>query len=315
MLKDAYGRNLQYLRVSLTDQCNLRCQYCMPAEGLCFTQKEDRLSTELLEIVHTFIDLGITKIRLTGGEPMLRPDFDAICQGISQYKEMGLEQLCVTTNGLFLEREKDLLSLGVDRWNLSLDTLDPNRYATLTRGGDLARFLRGLERLEASSAQVIKLNTVLLGGINDDEIEALYAFAQQHQFLLRFIELMPMGEAQHWPKEAFLSCETVLERMGGLERFGVDGVAELWKKPEDLMPLGLIRPISCRFCQDCNRLRLTADGKLKTCLHSYEEIPLRGLSEEERRRQILTAIDRKAERHHLEEGASQTPRWMSQIGG
>ena len=276
-MKDSYGREIDYLRVSVTDRCNLRCMYCMPPDGVRKLAHDDILSfEEIAEIAGAAVRLGIRKIRLTGGEPLLR-------QGIIDLTGMlsalpGLEELTLTTNGLLLPRmARGLKAAGVSRVNISLDTLDPTKYVRITRGGNLTEALSGIRAAEEAGLTPVKLNTVLIGGFNDDEIPAFAELTRARPLEVRFIELMPMVPGCFTP-EAYIGGQTVLDRLPELIALeSRDGIGEMFRLPGCKGRIGLIRPVTRPFCDFCSRLRLTSDGKLKTCLHTNDEYPLRGL--------------------------------------
>ncbi len=318
-MRDTYQREIRYLRISLTDRCNLRCVYCMPPEGVEKRDHRDILSLEEIgEIAREAVALGVRKIRLTGGEPLVRRGMLSLCRGLRAIPE--LRELALTTNGLLLpDMAAELKAAGVDRVNISLDTLDPLKYRKITRGGSLDGVLAGIRAARDAGLTPLKLNCVLIGGFNDDEIPALAALTREEPVEVRFIELMPIGDAAAFGPEAYLPCEAVLERLPELEPVEeeLSGVAERFRLPGAAGTVGLIRPLSRCFCAQCDRIRLTADGCLKPCLHSREEIPLRGLRGEALREKLAEAILRKPERHgELSASArSEAARDMNQIGG
>ncbi len=314
-MRDDYGRSIEYLRLSVTDKCNLRCQYCMPESGVPILPHSDILRVEeCVAIAEAAVSLGITKIRITGGEPLVRKGILEICRGIGALP--GLGELCLTTNGLLLTRyAKDLHAAGVDRLNISLDTLDAAKYRRITRWGEFKDAWAGIEAAEAAGFDNIKLNAVLMGGVNDDEIPALVELTRDKPYEVRFIELMPIGECAHWEKVRFLPAETVLAACPALVPLPAKGVAERYQMPGYLGTVGLIRPLSHRFCGDCNRIRVTADGMLKPCLHSSEEISLRGLAGEALLVAMRAGITKKPMSHHMVERGSDTNRTMNRIGG
>ncbi|NCB06383.1 MAG: GTP 3',8-cyclase MoaA, partial [Clostridia bacterium] len=275
-MRDALGRELSDLRLSVTDLCNYRCRYCMPAQGVPKRGHEEILSVEeCVEIAGAAILLGVKKVRLTGGEPLVRHGVIDIARGIGALA--GLEELCMTTNGALLPKyARKLREAGVRRVNLSLDTLRPERFSALTRLGTLNEALAGL-RVAVDVFEQVKINAVLMGGVNDDEILDLIGLTQQWPVEVRFIELMPMGETQNWPAQRFVSADAVLTACPKLLPLSPSGVAERYRLPGAAGTVGLIRPMTHSFCASCGRIRVTADGKLKPCLHSREEIPLRGL--------------------------------------
>ena len=316
-MQDQYGRVIDYLRISVTDRCDFRCRYCMPAEGVLKRTHAEMLSfEEISEIASAAIGLGIRKIRLTGGEPLVRKGIETLCRSLKS--NPGLQELTLTTNGALLAGKAAVLrDAGVDRLNISLDTLREERFRAVTRSGSLSDTLRGIEAAEKAGFTGTKINAVLIGGFNDDEIPDLVALTRERDLSVRFIELMPIGEAAVWPKSAFLDAGIVPERVPELELIGSDGVAELYRLPGAIGKVGLIRPLSHSFCGRCSRIRLTADGMLKPCLHSNMEIPLRGLHGEQLREAIEYGIYQKPAQHYiLRDGISGTGnRLMSEIGG
>ena len=316
-MKDTYGREIDYLRISLTDLCNLRCVYCMPPEGVDKRAHGSMLTLEETEeIARAAVGLGIKKIRLTGGEPLVKRGITQLCRALSEIG--GLEELTITTNGILLPKmAKELKAAGVDRVNISLDTLDREKYARLTRGGSLDDALAGIQAAREAGFENIKLNAVLIGGVNDDEIAALAALTVDEPLEMRFIELMPIGHSP-FPKEAYISAEAVLDALPELRPLNLcRGVAELYALPGAAGTVGLIRPMSCDFCRRCSRLRLTADGYIKTCLHTEKETPLRGLHGDELTQALKKAIENKPlRRGELSfEEHSAAGRSMNEIGG
>ena len=314
-MMDQYGRTIDYLRLSVTDLCNYRCRYCMPAEGVEKGPHGSILTVEeLVEIGEAAVKLGVRKIRLTGGEPLVRRGILDICRGLRAIPE--LKELCLTTNGSLLpELAQPLREAGVDRLNISLDTLKPERFQEITRRGTLDEVMKGIRAAEDAGFQNLKLDTVLMGGVNDDEIGDFLALTMEHPWEVRFIELMAMGPCAAWPKERFLPVTEVLRRFPQLEKIRPNGVARRYRLPGAVGTAGLIAPVSYEFCGDCRRIRVTADGRLKGCLHSREEIPLRGLHGDALTEALRRGILQKPRQHHLTEHASDTPRTMNQIGG
>ena len=314
-MRDSCGRTIDYLRLSVTDLCNYRCQYCMPPEGVEKRLHSDILSIEeLAEIAAAAVRCGVKKIRLTGGEPLVRRGLPDLCRMLRAIP--GLAELCLTTNGSLLPQlARPLRDAGVDRLNISLDTLRPDRFAEMTRLGHLSDALAGIEAAEAAGFHTLKLDTVLIGGFNDDEIDDFINLTREHPWEVRFIELMPMGPCAEWDKSCFLSGDTVLQKVPALQQIESCGVARRYRLPGAMGTVGLISPVNHDFCAQCRRIRVTADGKLKGCLHSAEELPLRGLHGKELEDAIRQGILQKPERHHLTERRSDTPRNMNQIGG
>lgn len=313
-MRDRYNREIDYLRISVTDLCNYRCQYCMPSEGIEKKCHNEILSFERIEqIVRVAAKYGIKKLRLTGGEPLVRKDIASLCRSLKSID--GIEEICMTTNATLLKSmAKELKDSGVDRLNISIDTLDSDKYREMTRNGNLSDVLEGIE-LAMELGFKIKLNIVLIGGFNDMEIPELVALTKDRDISVRFIELMQIGETANWSKDKFISNETVLEVMPELEELEVEGVAKLYRVPGWKGTVGLISPVSSCFCEDCNRIRLTSDGKLKPCLHSSDEIDLSRLGLEELDEVLRSAIYHKPEKHHLDETGSESIRNMNRIGG
>lgn len=314
-MTDDYGRNIRYLRLSVTDLCQLRCVYCMPEQGV------DKLGhgrimmvEECVELCRACAQLGIDKIRITGGEPLVRRGIIDICRGIGEID--GIKELCLTTNGLLLPGcARELAEAGVSRLNVSLDTLNAEKYRRITRVGELSGALAGLEAAEKYFKNT-KINCVLMGGVNDDEIPALVGLTRERAIDLRFIELMPIGECAGWERARFIGGDAVLAAVPELTPCGSSGVSRMYRVPGWAGRVGLISPMSHKFCADCNRIRVTADGKLKPCLHSAEEIPLRGLHGEALLEAIARAIRAKPVSHVMSEtGHSDSRRGMSGIGG
>lgn len=315
-MKDSFGREIRYMRISVTDLCNLRCNYCMPAEGVKKRPHAEILSVEeTVAAARAAANCGIRKIRLTGGEPLVRHGIVEICEGIAAIE--GIKELCMTTNAILLPGYAAALrEAGLQRLNISLDTLDAEKFRRISRVGELRDALCGLETAVANGFSPIKLNTVLIGGINDDEIRALADFAEKGGFELRFIELMPMGVCAQWEKERFVGVSRVLEAMPELQPVGAEGVTRLYEAPGRASRIGLISPMTAHFCPSCDRIRLTADGRLKPCLHSAEEIQLRGLSSEKMEEAIRRTIADKPRCHEMgPDSPSQSGRDMNEIGG
>lgn len=314
-MHDGFGRTITYLRLSVTDLCNFRCRYCMPDDGVCKRRHEDILTVEeCIEIAEAAAACGVSKVRLTGGEPLVRRGILGICEGIA--KIPGITEVCLTTNGdLLAEMAADLKSAGVTRLNISLDTLHPERFADITRRDRFSRVMDGIAAAEAVGFSELKINTVLLGGCNEDEIPDFVELTRNHAWQVRFIELMPMGVSADWPKECFLPAEAVLQHCPRLEREGESGVASIYRIPGYAGTVGLITPMSHRFCASCDRIRVTADGRLKPCLHSDQEIPLKGLHGQALLRAMEEGIVKKPACHRLEQGSSDARRDMNEIGG
>ncbi len=318
-LKDSFGRKINYLRISLTDRCNLRCKYCMPESGIDKFSHDDMLTLEeVYEITKIFVELGIDKIRFTGGEPLVRRGIVDLIAKVSKLD--GIKEIAMTTNGILLKRfAKDLKEAGLNRVNVSLDTLDANKYKNITRGGSLEEFWEGIKEAKRVGLRPIKINTVLMGGFNDSEIGDFIGMTRDEKIDVRFIELMPIGEAASWAKEKFVSNSTILEKVKDLVPVlgeDISSPATYYKLPDAKGRVGIINPISCKFCKNCNRIRLTSQGMLKLCLHSNREIDIKAVlrSGEDIKSLLLRSVLTKEKSHHLEDGIY-IDRNMNQIGG
>lgn len=315
---DQFGRNITYLRLSVTELCNLRCRYCMPAEGVCKKSHADMLTEdEMILAVEAAASLGITKLRITGGEPLVKKNILSICRRAAAVP--GIKEVCLTTNGILLPQlAKPLREAGVRRLNLSLDTLNPDKYAYITRIGRIEDFWRGFHAALDAGFDKIKLNAVLVGGFNDDEIVPLAELTKQYPVDMRFIEMMPMCDSARFGPDAYIPFTRALEALPEAQPVPKDsGVAKLYRLPGAKGNIGLISPVSAHFCGDCNRIRLTADGKVKPCLHSNAEYPLKGLDSEGMRVQLEKAIWGKPKWHGDLDAVhhSGAGRNMNQIGG
>jgi cyclic pyranopterin phosphate synthase len=323
---DAFGRAMTYLRISLTDRCNFRCLYCMPAIGMKFQPKEEHLTDgELLRLIGLFAKTGVTKIRLTGGEPTIRPRLVELVRGIKSFP--GIKEVSMTTNALLLGRlAAGLAEAGLDRVNVSIDTLDPDRFKVMTRGGRLDLVWQGIEAADAAGMRPIKLNSVVVKGQNDEEVVDLAALTIERPWQVRFLEIMPMEGVGDVYDENLVTSQATQARLkahyGPLEQVASDPAdpARTWRIPGAAGTIGFISPVSEPFCASCNRVRLTADGKLRLCLLRPDEADLRdlmraGADDEALERAIRAAIWRKPWGHGLAEGERETVRGMSQIGG
>jgi cyclic pyranopterin phosphate synthase len=323
---DAYGRQMTYLRISLTDRCNFRCVYCMPAIGMKFQPRDELLTDEeLLRAVRLCARIGFTKLRLTGGEPTIRPHLVELVREMKSFP--GIEEISMTTNALLLSRmADDLKQAGLDRINVSLDTLDPDKFKTMTRGGRLDLVWAGLEAADAVGLTPIKINAVVVKDQNDREVADLAALTITRAWQVRFLEIMPMeGVGSVYDEGLVTSAETQARleaRFGSLIPVETPpgDPARVWRLPGAVGTVGFISPVSAPFCAHCNRVRLTADGKLRLCLLRNDEIELRdlmraGCDDEMLERQMRTGIWRKPWGHGLAEGDRNIGRGMSQIGG
>ena len=350
---DNYGREINYLRLSVTQLCNLRCRYCMPEDGVCKKRHDEMLSQEeMISAVRAAADLGIKKLRITGGEPLVKKNIVSICSQAASVS--GIEQVCLTTNGVLLpELAASLRKAGVSRLNISLDTLNEEKYKYITRIGSLGDALRGLDAAFDAGFEKVKINAVLIGGFNDSEIPDLAGLTMKYPVDVRFIELMPMYDSGDFGPDAFIPGSVVLKMLPGLSecqsageslptdgslrtksersRYTDDrsaamapdvneidnGVAKLYSLPDALGRVGIISPLSSHFCSECNRIRITADGKIKPCLHSSAEYSIKGLTQDQMEERIKEAILAKPQWHGELSSVSRSRanRNMNQIGG
>jgi cyclic pyranopterin phosphate synthase len=323
---DAYGRQMSYLRISLTDRCNFRCVYCMPAIGMKFQPRDELLTDdELLRVVGICAKLGFTKLRLTGGEPTIRPHLVELVRAMKAFA--GIAEISMTTNALLLSRlAADLKEAGLDRINVSMDTLDPDKFKVMTRGGRFDLVWAGLQAADAVELTPIKINAVVVRGQNDDEVGDLAALTIARDWQVRFLEIMPMEGVGMVYDEGLVTSAETQERLEA--QFGPlipveappGDPARVWRLPGATGTVGFISPVSAPFCAHCNRVRLTADGKLRLCLLRHDEIDLRdlmraGADDQTVERQIRQGIWRKPWGHGLAEGDRNIGRGMSQIGG
>ena len=315
---DTYGRKITYLRLSVTELCNLRCRYCMPEDGVCKKKHEDMLTQEeMVTAVRAAAALGISKLRITGGEPLVKSNIVDLCHEASSVP--GIREVCLTTNGTLLPKlAAPLRKAGVNRLNISLDSLDEKKYHYITRVGVLQEALTGIEAALSAGFDKIKINTVLVGGFNDDEIASLAALTRRYPVDVRFIELMPMYDSGDFGPEAFIPYTVVTDRMPELIPVPADGgVAKLYRLPDAQGNIGLISPVSAHFCSECNRIRITADGKIKPCLHSSDEFSIKGMDYYGMLDTIRSAILSKPQWHGelSYSERSRANRNMNQIGG
>ncbi len=326
MAHDRYGRRLHYLRISLTDHCNLRCVYCMPEDMTFRPNHELMQDDEVLFFVRLFADLGFDKIRLTGGEPTVRAGVVDLVRGIAATP--GIRTVTMTTNGILLPRlARALAQAGLKRVNISLDTLDPAKFRRLTRWGDLEDVLEGIRAAEEAGLQPIKINAVVVRGYNEEDVVPLAGLTLDRPWQVRFIEMMPFAGATEVQRTLVVTVPEMMARLraayGGLEPVDggrLDGEARLYRLPGARGTVGFIATLSQPFCASCTRVRLTADGHLRLCLLREKEVdlltPLRqGASREALRRQITDALWAKPWGHGLAQGEIPLNRTMSQIGG
>lgn len=326
-MQDKFNRDIDYLRVSVTDRCNLRCIYCMPEEGVTLAEHDEVLTLEeITKIVRSAVTVGIKKIRITGGEALVRKGIVNLIKMIKNIP--GIEEVSLTTNGILLsEMAGQLYNAGLDRVNISLDTLDTEKYARITRGGKLSKVWLGIESAIEKEFHPVKLNVVAIKGFNDHEIIDFAELTQKMPVHVRFIELMPIGAGERMSLGGFISAEEILNQikqtytLEPVEEVLGAGPAKYLRIPGAQGTIGVISAISNHFCNKCNRLRLTAEGQLRPCLSSPEEIdlktPLRqGKNEKELAEYILKAIKSKPEQHEMQKnGWGKNKRIMTQLGG
>lgn len=324
-LIDPFGRRIEYVRLSVTDRCNLRCFYCLPRGFSDFAEPEAWLGFDEIErVVGVFARLGVSKVRLTGGEPLVRRDLPDLAARLSQLP--GITDLSLSTNGVLLAHKVEALrEAGVRRVNVSLDTLKPERFAEITGGGRLDKVIEGLMTAKRAGFAPIKINMLALKGINEDEFEDMVVFCLENDFTLRLIETMPVGNAGDETMKHYLDLQEVRQRLA--RRFDLipgvmpgGGPARYLQVAGTSMRIGFITPISRHFCATCNRVRLSADGTLYLCLgqnHQYALRPLLrgGATDTEIEAAILAALALKPERHEFRERPQQVVRFMSMTGG
>ncbi len=324
---DSCGRNINYLRISVTDRCNLRCQYCMPIDGVSNIGHTGILSLEAIaRLAKIGADVGIRKIRLTGGEPLVRKNLNQLISYISEIET--IDDIALTTNGLlFAPLADDLKAAGLTRVNFSLDSLVEEKYRYITRNGELKKVLDSIEKALELELHPIKINMVAIRGFNDDELIDFADLAYKYPLHIRFIEFMPIGDLLFWRPERMMSSQEIRERIQ--EKYHLEegskikgnGPARYYNMVGAKGSLGFISPMSNHFCANCNRIRLTAEGKLRGCLHDQGEVDLRepmigGASDEELQQLFVKAISSKPNQHHMDTGwGEDNSRKMYQIGG
>ena len=326
-LVDGFNRPIDYLRVSVTDKCNLRCVYCMPEGGLPWLRREDILTyEEIASIVAAAATVGVRAIRLTGGEPLVRRDLARLVDSIARID--GIEDIALSTNGLLLaEQLPDLVSAGLRRVNVSLDTLQPQRFEAIARRPGLERVIEGIDAAIAAGLTPVKINCVVMRGQNDDEIEAFAELTRRQAVFVRFIEVMPVHENVELARDGYVSSDEILERVRGVGALEPsagppgNGPARYFAFPGALGAVGVISPLSHDYCERCNRVRLTADGRLRLCLFGDHALDLRtpvraGAARGELAAVLRSAMLIKPERHHLRLGETASRmRAFSEIGG
>lgn len=327
-LIDSYRRRIEYLRISVTDRCNLRCVYCMPAEGIRPMPHQEILTfEEILHVVRQSVRLGIRHVRITGGEPLVRKGIVGFIERLACVE--GIEDVAMTTNAVLLAQFADALKqAGLQRVNISLDTLDAAKFAVITRGGEIETVHAGIAAALAADLSPVKLNCVVMRGVNDDEVGVFARLTRDRPLHVRFIEFMPIGSDQALWGEQFIAVDAIKRQVeatvGPLQPATVPGggPARYWRLPEAVGTVGFISPVSEHFCAECNRLRLTADGKIRPCLLSDEEFDLKkrlrsGEPEPDITDILRAAAARKHKSHCLADAAvaAAFQRRMSQIGG
>lgn len=326
-LHDGHGRRIGDVRISVTDRCNFRCQYCMPADGLPWLERADVLTFEEIErLVRLLSEIGVHDVRLTGGEPLVRRDFPRLVELLAALP--GVHDLSVTTNGYLLERDAAaLVAAGVDRFNVSIDSLQRDRFFAMTRRDALPQVLRGLDALAAfPRAHPIKVNAVALRGFTEQEAIPFAEFAREHPYEVRFIEFMPLDADHAWTRDQVLTGEEIRAAIDAVHPLEPEprepsATARVYRFADGRGRIGFINPVSEPFCGDCNRIRITADGNLRTCLFSLNETSLRdplraGAGDDELIAVVRDAVWRKELKHHVNDaGFTQPARTMSAIGG
>jgi GTP 3',8-cyclase len=324
---DGHGRSIGDVRISVTDRCNFRCQYCMPAEGLPWLDRDEILTfEEITRVVALLASMGVHDVRLTGGEPLVRRDFPKLAAMLSPLED--IHDLSITTNGFLLERDAEaLVAAGVNRFNVSIDSLQQDRFFELTRRDALPRVMRGLEHLASfPEAHPIKINAVAIRDFTEEEVLPFAKMARETPYEIRFIEFMPLDADQEWTPDQVLSGDEIralIEEVYPLEPEPREpsATARVYRFADGQGRIGFINPVSEPFCGDCNRIRLTAEGKLRTCLFSLNETDLReplraGADDDELEEIIRDAVWRKELKHHVGEAGFVRPaRSMSAIGG
>ncbi len=326
-MRDQFGRKIDYLRLSVTDRCNLRCRYCMPEDGVPYKPHDSMMTYEEIErLLRLLVELGIRRVRITGGEPLVRKDLIPFIGRISALP--GLTDLALTTNGILLAGlASDLKAAGITRVNISLDTLDPGKFADLTRRGGLDQVLKGVDTALELGFSPVKLNCVVIRGFNDEELLAFAGLTRERPLHVRFIELMPLGGSQPWSADRLVPAAEIRHRIeaenGPLEPALVAGAgpAKYLRLPGAAGTVGFISAMSEHFCQGCNRIRLSADGKLNPCLGALTAVDIlgrlrSGASDAELREALAAAVRLKPVEHHMGDlGSEASGRRMSAIGG
>lgn len=319
-MQDGNGRKINYIRVSLTDRCNLRCVYCMPEGGIDKKEHHEIIRhEEIIKILKASASLGINKVRFTGGEPLIVKGVDRLINETSKIN--GIEDISITTNGILLNSMvNELKKAGLKRVNISLDSLKEDKFKKITRGGNIQDVFQAIEKCINLGIKPVKINTVLIKGINDDEITDLIKLTKDYPVHVRFIELMPIGEGLNYYDTGFISSEQVISEQRELVPLNsnISSTASLFKLLNSKGTVGFISPLSCKFCSNCNRIRLTSSGTIKPCLHSDTEFDLKKYldSEVSLISELKEIIYNKPAEHNLEnDGKSRSKRDMFEIGG
>ena len=324
-LTDKYGRNIEYLRLSVTDRCDLRCNYCIPKGFKDFSEPEDWLTFDEIErIIRIFGELGTRRIRITGGEPLVRKNIPELAARLSELP--GIEDLSLSTNATRLKKQAaPLKQAGISRINVSLDTLRPDLFKEITGGGKLEKVIDGLLASKEAGFQPVKINMVVMRGVNDTEVENMVQFCIDHDFTLRFIEAMPMGDTGREANKQYIPLDEIHDRLAKkytLTKANMNGggPARYVRVNDTELRIGFITPISQHFCDTCNRVRLSVDGTLYLCLGQEDNYPLRdilraGVTDDELKQHIQNAIDLKPQKHEFSEQPGKLVRFMSMTGG
>jgi cyclic pyranopterin phosphate synthase len=326
--RDSFGRTISNLRISVTDRCNFRCRYCMPEDGMIWLRKNELLTfEEITRIAGIFAGIGVTKLRVTGGEPLMRRQLSALIRQLHEIP--GIHDIAITTNGYFLpEQAEALVFAGLNRINISMDSLNPKIFSSMVRRDYFEKVRKGLNIVENLGVRPIKLNVVLIRGVNDGEIEQFVDLACRKPFIVRFIEFMPLGADDGWTMEQVVSTREILDRiaaMGGprllpVERHGAQP-ADRYRFEDGKGEIGFISSVSEPFCSYCNRIRITSEGRLRTCLFSHNETDVKSLlrghaTDGQIKEAILAAVWQKEEGHLINRpGFIRPERTMSRIGG
>lgn len=329
MLIDSLKRNINYLRLSVTDRCNLRCSYCLPKLYSNFSSTSEMMSDEeIVSLVRSFAELGISKLRITGGEPLLRPGLPSLIKKLRELKS--IDDISLSTNGIFLKKfAPELSDAGLDRINISIDSLNADKYKSITSFGEITDVLEGIECALENGFSPVKLNVVVSRGMNEDEINDFAALTEIYPIHIRFIELMPMGETGYFSFDKRVSLDEMMKLAQPLDPIPVEnwpkgsGPAKYFRRPNGIGTVGFISPLSSNFCSDCNRMRLSAKGVLISCLADDQGMYLlrmlrAGANEKEIKDAIKLTVSCKPEKHLMMETATEGksyPQFMCQMGG